>query len=76
MTGIKTVGNKDLVRVSISPSKLDNDPAFYRDSVFKENYEAAKNIKASGDSYQAYFGIIKADVFATELNDFIKKIPR
>lgn len=75
VTGIKTVGNKDLVRVSINPSKLDNDPSFYRDSVFKENYDAAKNIKSSGDTYQAYFGIIKADVFATQLNDFYKNHP-
>ncbi|MEO6868962.1 MAG: AAA family ATPase, partial [Ginsengibacter sp.] len=74
VTGIKTVGNKDLVRVSIDPQKIAADPGFYRDSVFKENYAAVKNLKG-GDNYQAFFGIIKADVFATQLNDFYKSHP-
>ncbi len=74
VTGIKTVGNKDLVRVSLNPQELEADPGFYRDSVFKENYAAVKNLKG-GDNYQAYFGIIKAEVFATQLNDFYKSHP-
>ena len=73
--GIKTVGNKDLVRVAIAPSKLENDAVYYKDSVFKENYDAVKNLKDAQDTYQAYFGIIKAEVFATQLNDFYKIHP-
>ena len=75
VVGIKTVGNKDLVRVAINPAKLEGDPAFFKDTVFKENYDAAKSIKESTGNYQAYFGIIKAEVFATQLNDFYNKHP-
>ncbi|MFS8083300.1 MAG: ATP-dependent zinc metalloprotease FtsH [Ginsengibacter sp.] len=74
VTGIKTVSNKDLVRVSLNPQKIASDPHFYQDSVFRENYAAIKNLKGT-DNYQAYFGIIKAEVFATQLNDFYKNHP-
>ena len=75
VTGIKTVSNKDLVRVSLNPQKIASDPHYYQDSVFRENYAAVKNLKTTDNNYQAYFGIIKADVFATQLNDFYKNHP-
>ncbi|MEO6870380.1 MAG: ATP-dependent zinc metalloprotease FtsH [Ginsengibacter sp.] len=75
VTGIKTVSNKDIVRVSLNPQKIASDPHFYQDSVFRENYAAVKNLKTTDNNYQAYFGIIKADVFATQLNEFYKNHP-
>ncbi|MBS1737837.1 MAG: ATP-dependent zinc metalloprotease FtsH [Bacteroidetes bacterium] len=72
--GIKTVSNKDMVRVSLNPQKIAADPHYYQDSIFHENYAVVKNLKGS-DNYQAYFGIIKAEVFANQLNDFYKNHP-
>ncbi len=58
---IKTVGNKKLVRVFINPQKLDSDASYFQ-SVFGQNYDEVKKIK---DAPQAYFSIIKDEVFAT-----------
>jgi AFG3 family protein len=68
---IKTVGNKKLVRVTIDPQKLQSNPDFYG-KVFKENYDAVKKIT---DGPQAYFSIIKDEVFANQLASFYKDNP-
>ncbi len=68
---IKTVGNKKLVRVSVNPQKLESNPGFYQ-RVFGPNYDAVKKIT---DGPQAYFGIIKDEVFANQLASFYKDNP-
>ncbi len=68
---IKTVGNKKLVRVFINPQKLDSDASYFQ-SVFGPNYDEVKKIK---DGPQAYFGIIKDEVFANQLAQFYKDNP-
>ena len=68
---IKTVGNKKLVRVFINPQKLDSDAAFFK-TVFGPDYEAVKKIK---DAPQAYFPIIKDEVFANKISQFYKDNP-
>jgi cell division protease FtsH len=68
---IKTVGNKKLVRVYINPQKLQEDAGYFQ-SVFGPNYDEVKRIK---DAPQAYFSIIKDEVFATQLNQFYKDHP-
>jgi cell division protease FtsH len=68
---IKTVGNKKLVRVFINPQKLESDAAYFK-TVFGPNYDDVKRIK---DGPQAYFGIIKDEIFATQLAQFYKDNP-
>jgi len=68
---IKTVGNKKLVRVFVNPQKLDSDAAFFK-TVFGPDYEAIKKIK---DAPQAYFPIIKDEVFANRISQFYKDNP-
>ena len=68
---IKTVGNKKLVRVFINPQKLDSDAGFFK-TVFGPDYEAVKKIK---DAPQAYFPIIKDEVFANKITQFYKDNP-
>jgi AFG3 family protein len=68
---IKTVGNKKIVRVTIDPQKLDENQAFYQ-KVFGVNYDAVKKIT---DGPQAYFPIIKDEVFANQLDQFYKDNP-
>jgi len=68
---IKTVGNKKLVRVFVNPQKLDSDAAFFK-TVFGPDYEAVKKIK---DAPQAYFPIIKDEVFANKISQFYKDNP-
>jgi len=68
---IKTVGNKKLVRVYVDPQKLESDPAYFK-TVFGQNYDDVKKIK---DAPQAYFSIIKDEVFANQLNQFYKEHP-
>jgi cell division protease FtsH len=60
-----------LVRVFIDPQKLESDPAYFK-TVFGQNYEDVKKIK---DAPQAYFGIIKDEVFANQLAQFYKDNP-
>ncbi|MDQ2720330.1 MAG: ATP-dependent zinc metalloprotease FtsH [Bacteroidota bacterium] len=69
---IKTVGNKKLVRVNINPQKLQADSAGYYKSIFGQNYDAVKKII---DGPQAYFGIIKDEVFANQLASYYKDNP-
>jgi len=68
---IKTVGNKKLVRVYINPQKLEEDAEYFK-GVFGQDYDNVKRIK---DVPQAYFGIIKDEVFATQLAQFYKDNP-
>jgi len=68
---IKTVGNKKLVRVFINPQKLDSDAAYFR-PIFGQDYDAIKKIK---DGPQAYFSIIKDEVFANRISQFYKDNP-
>lgn len=68
---IKTVGNKKLVRVYINPQKLEENAGYFK-NVFGQDYENVKRIK---DAPQAYFGIIKDEVFATQLAQFYKDNP-
>ncbi|MEO8821092.1 MAG: ATP-dependent zinc metalloprotease FtsH [Ginsengibacter sp.] len=68
---IKTVGNKKLVRIFINPQKLDSAGAYFQ-GVFGPSYDDVKKIK---DAPQAYFGIIKDDIFATQLNQWYKDHP-
>ena len=67
---IKTVGNKKIVRVSINPQAIENNPAFYR-TVFGPDYEAVKKMPEP----QAYFGIIKDETFANTMLQFYKENP-
>ena len=68
---IKTVGNKKIVRVSINPQAIENDPAFYR-NVFGSDYDAAKKMPEP----QAYFPIIKDETFANaDMLQFYKENP-
>lgn len=68
---IKTVGNKKLVRVFINPQKLDSDATYFQ-KVFGPDYDAVKKIK---DGPQAYFSIIKDEVFANRISEFYKDNP-
>ena len=68
---IKTVGNKKLVRVFINPQKLDSEAGYFQ-GIFGQNYDEVKKLK---DAPQAYFGIIKDEVFATQLNQWYKDHP-
>jgi AFG3 family protein len=68
---IKTVGNKKLVRVFVNPQKLDSDADFLR-TVFGPDYDAVKKIK---DAPQAFFPIIKDEVFANKITQFYKDNP-
>ncbi|HEY5463968.1 MAG TPA: ATP-dependent zinc metalloprotease FtsH [Hanamia sp.] len=68
---IKTVGNKKLVRVFINPQKLDSDAAYFR-PIFGQDYDGIKKIK---DGPQAYFSIIKDEVFANRISQFYKDNP-
>jgi cell division protease FtsH len=70
---IKTVGNKKLVRVFINQQKMQQDSAGYFHTVFGQNYDAAKKINSAP---QAYFGIIKDEVFANQLASFYKDNPQ
>ena len=71
VTQIKTVGNKKLVRVYIDPQKLQEDAGYFQ-TVFGQSYDEVKKIK---DAPQAFFTIIKDEVFATQLNQFYKDHP-
>jgi len=68
---IKTVGNKKIVRVYINPQKLEEDAGYFK-NIFGQDYDNVKRIK---DGPQAYFGIIKDEVFATQLAQFYKDNP-
>ncbi len=68
---IKVVGNKKLVRVTIKQDELSKNAGSFYSKLFGENYDAVKRLNAS----QAYFKIIKDEVFATQLDEFYKENP-
>jgi cell division protease FtsH len=70
---IKTVGNKKLVRVTLKKEKLAADSAGFYKTVFGANFEQVKKMV---DVPQAYFKIIKDEVFATQLASFYKDNPQ
>ena len=68
---IKTVGNKKLVRVILNPQKLESDADFFK-TIFGPDYDNVKKIK---DAPQAFFPIIKDEVFANKIAQFYKDNP-
>lgn len=70
---IKIVGNKKLVKVSIDPQKLKADSGNYYRQIFGDSYDAVA--KTSGMP-QAYFTIVKDEVFANHLYQFYKDNPQ
>lgn len=70
---IKTVGNKKLVRVTIDPQELQEDSNGLYKKAFGPAYDDVKKIK---DGPQAYFKIIKDEIFATQLASFYKDNPQ
>ncbi len=74
---IKTVGNKDIVRVYIKPDSLKAKAAFYKKALNvkpdDKNYEAAVAIKA--DQPQLVFNIIDDKTFSLQMIEFYKKYP-
>jgi len=70
---IKIVGNKKQVKVTIKPEALKADSAgFYRQLLGKD-YEIALK---TNDAPQAYFSIVKDEVFANHLYEFYKDNPQ
>jgi cell division protease FtsH len=69
---VTVVSNKKLVRVTIDPKKLEADSAGYFKSVFGKDFEAVKKLAGTP---QASFGIIKDEVFASELSKFYENNP-
>lgn len=70
---VKVVGNKKLVRVTIKQNELSKNSNSYFSKLFGENYEAVKRLN---NAPQAYFKIIKDEVFATQLAEFYKENPQ
>ncbi len=68
---IKTVGNKKIVRVYINQQALDNNAAFYK-NVFGADYDVVKKMTPP----QAYFAIVKDEIFSSELMQFYKDNPQ
>lgn len=74
---IKTVGNKDIVRVFIKPDSLKAKAAFYKKILNvkpdDKNYDAAVAVKA--DQPQLVFNIIDDKTFSLQMIEFYKKYP-
>jgi AFG3 family protein len=74
---IKTVGNKDIVRVFIKPDSLKAKAAFYKKALNvkpdDKNYDAAVAVKA--DQPQLVFNIIDDKTFSLQMIEFYKKYP-
>lgn len=74
---IKTVGNKDIVRVFIKPDSLKAKVAFYKKILNvkpdDKNYDAAVAVKA--DQPQLVFNIIDDKTFSLQMIEFYKKYP-
>lgn len=69
---ITVIRNKNMVRVSIDPKAIKQDSANYYKRVFGPKYdESTKIINAP----QAYFSIVKDEVFANQLYQFYKDNP-
>ncbi len=67
---IKTVGNKKIVRVFINPKAFEENAAFYS-NVFGNDFDIVKKMPPP----QAYFSIIKDEIFSSELMQFYKDNP-
>jgi cell division protease FtsH len=74
---IKTVGNKEIVRVFIKPDSLKAKAAYYKQILNlkpeDKNYEAAVAIKA--DQPQLFFNIVDDKTFALQMIEFYKNHP-
>ena len=74
---IKTVGNKDMVRVYIQADSLKNKAGYYRQALNikpeDKNYEAAIAVK--GDQPQLFFNIVDDKTFALQMIEFYKNHP-
>lgn len=69
---IKIVGNRKLVRVQIDPSELKEDSANFYSKIFGPQYEEATQVT---NGPQAYFPIVKDEVFAERMYRFYKDNP-
>ncbi len=69
---IKIVGNRKLVRVTIDANALKKDSANFYKQIFGKDYQAALTI--AGEP-QAFFTIVKDDVFANHLYQYYKDHP-
>ncbi len=74
---IKTVGNKEIVRVYIKPDSLKAHAAYYKQALNikadDKNYEAALAVKA--DQPQLFFNIVDDKTFALQMIEFYKNHP-
>lgn len=74
---IKTVGNKEIVRVYIKPDSLKVHADYYKQALNlksdDKNYEAAVAVK--GDQPQLYFNIVDDKTFALQMIEFYKNHP-
>lgn len=74
---IKTISNKDMVRVFLKPDSLKNKAAYYKPLLNvksgDKNYEAAVAVKE--DQPQLYFNIVDDKTFALQMIEFYKNHP-
>ncbi len=74
---MKTIGNKEIVRVFIQPDSLKNKSDYYRQALNKKpedkNYEAALMVKP--DQPQLFFNIVDDKTFALQMIEFYKTHP-
>ncbi len=74
---IKTVGNKEIVRVFINPDSLKAKAVYYKQvlnlKADDKNYEAALAVK--GDQPQLFFNIVDDKTFALQMIEFYKNHP-
>jgi cell division protease FtsH len=74
---MKTIGNKEIVRVFINRDSLISKAGFYRQVLNKKpddkNYEAALAVKT--DQPQLYFNIVDDKTFALQMIEFYKNNP-
>jgi len=74
---IKTIGNKEIVRVFVQPDSLKNKAAFYKAFLNvksgDKNYEAAVAVKP--EQPQLFFPVIDDKTFALQMIEFYKNNP-
>jgi len=74
---MKTIRNKKIVRVYVSPDSLKNKAAFYKKALNvkpdDKNYDAAVAVKA--DQPQLFFSIVDDKTFATQMAELYKNNP-
>lgn len=77
VTKIKTIRNKEIVRVFVNPDSLRNKAAFYKPLLNTKpedkNYEAALAVKP--DQPQLFFNIVDDKTFALQMIEFYKSNP-